>query len=349
MYAKIRQNFFFLLLFIVSLLFLGLVQDFLLTIFWAAVLAVIFFRTYRIIRIKVKGRSNLAASLTLLIIVVLVVLPLLLIGSALVDESLQFYDKTQSGELDVKSIVSLVQEQVPIVTDLLARVNISMTQVSETLGNIAVTVTKTLANKAVGYTQNIVTLIVNFFMMLYILFFFLRDGRKLVRAIVAALPMGDSTEYLLFKRFATVARATLKGSLTVAIVQGIIGGITFALLGIEGAIFWGMIMTLLSLLPAIGSALIWAPAAVILLVQGSYVSGIILILVGVFLIGLVDNILRPIMVGRDTKMPDYLILISTLGGIAWFGLSGFVIGPCIAALFITCWQITGETYGGKGG
>jgi predicted PurR-regulated permease PerM len=131
----------------------------------------------------------------------------------------------------------------------------------------------------------------------------------------------------------------LKGTVVVGIVQGTIGGITFALLGFQGAVFWGVIMTLLSLLPAFGAALVWVPAAIWLVATGDIVRAVILVLIGVFVIGLVDNVLRPILVGRDTQMPDYLILLATLGGITAFGVSGFVIGPIIAALFLAVWEM----------
>jgi predicted PurR-regulated permease PerM len=117
--------------------------------------------------------------------------------------------------------------------------------------------------------------------------------------------------------------------------------------GIDGALFWGILMTFFAFLPVGGSALVWGPAAIILLIQGQIWKGVVVILVGSLLIGLIDNLLRPILVGRDTRMPDYLVLLATLGGIAWFGLSGFVLGPVIAALFLTCWEMAGHEYGGQ--
>jgi len=152
---------------------------------------------------------------------------------------------------------------------------------------------------------------------------------------------------MLFERFAQVSKATLKGTVVVALVQGSIGGVLFALVGIPAALLWGVAMTLLALLPVGGSAIIWIPAAIILFVQGNVVEAFIVVAVGSLIIGLVDNLLRPLLVGRDTGMPDYLVLISTLGGITWFGLSGFVIGPTIAALFITVWEMMGKDYGGR--
>jgi predicted PurR-regulated permease PerM len=181
--------------------------------------------------------------------------------------------------------------------------------------------------------------------MLYLLFFFLRDGHRLIAAIMYALPLGSEREHHLLEKFADVSRATIKGTLVVGLVQGTLGGLLFWILGLKAAVFWGVIMTLLSLLPAVGSALIWGPAAIILFATGQIVKGIILLAAGILVIGLVDNFLRPTLVGRDTQIPDYLILLATLGGLTVFGLSGFVIGPIIAALFLAVWDMFAQEYG----
>jgi predicted PurR-regulated permease PerM len=186
---------------------------------------------------------------------------------------------------------------------------------------------------------------VMFFLMLYLLFFVLRDGDELMEQIIHALPLGDDRERALFSKFAEMARATIKGTLAVGLVQGFIGGVMFWALGIEGAVFWGVVMVLLSVLPLVGAGLIWVPAAIFMLVGGAYLKAAIIIVVGVLVIGLVDNILRPVLVGRDTKLPDYLILLSTLGGLTMFGISGFVIGPIIASLFLAIWVMFRVEYG----
>jgi predicted PurR-regulated permease PerM len=181
--------------------------------------------------------------------------------------------------------------------------------------------------------------------MLYLLYFFMRDGTKLLDGIVRAMPFGDERERHLLERFAEVSRATIKGTLVVGIVQGLIGGILFVILGIGAPVLWGVVMALLSIIPAVGPALVWIPAAVILIANGQIVSGIVLIVTGSLIIGLVDNLLRPLLVGRDTRMPDYLILLSTLGGLTAFGLAGVVIGPIIAAFFLSVWEMAEEEYG----
>jgi predicted PurR-regulated permease PerM len=201
-----------------------------------------------------------------------------------------------------------------------------------------------MASQALEIGQNTLRVTVFFFLMLYLLFFFLRDGKLLLEGLIRALPFGVERERHLFDRFAEVSRATIKGTLVVGIVQGTLGGIGFAVLGIGAPVLWGVVMALLSILPAAGPAFVWLPAAIILIAGGEVIPGIILIIVGSLVIGLVDNLLRPLLVGRDTRMPDYLILLSTLGGLTGFGLAGIVIGPIIAAFFLSVWKMAEEEY-----
>jgi predicted PurR-regulated permease PerM len=175
--------------------------------------------------------------------------------------------------------------------------------------------------------------------MLYLTFFLLRDGSGLAHQIEDAVPLRPDLRRALLDKFTTVIRATVKGSLIVALIQGLIGGIVLWALGVHGAALWGAAMAFMSLLPAIGTGLVWAPIAIYLLASGAIWQGSVLIFCGMFVIGMVDNVLRPILVGRDVKMPDYVVLISTLGGLDIFGINGFVIGPVIAALFMAIWTI----------
>ena len=154
-----------------------------------------------------------------------------------------------------------------------------------------------------------------------------------------AIPLSMEHKRYLFSKFITVLRATVKGNIAVAAMQGALGGLIFWILDIQGPLLWGVLMAFLSLLPAVGAALIWAPVAISFLVTGDILSGVILIAFGVFVIGMIDNILRPILVGKDTQMPDYVVLISTLGGMVLFGFNGFIIGPVIAAMFIAAWDL----------
>ena len=171
----------------------------------------------------------------------------------------------------------------------------------------------------------------------------LRDGQRLGRTLRHALPMAVEHKKELIDKFTIVIRATVKGNLIIAAIQGALGGLAFWFLGVTGALFWAVLMAFLSLLPAVGAGLVWVPVAVYFLISGSIWQGVVLALYGVMVIGLVDNLLRPALVGKDTQLPDYLIMISTLGGMAIFGINGFVLGPVLAALFVAVWHIYGNT------
>ena len=274
----------------------------------------------------------------------MVIIPILFIGSSLVSESLYYYEKVESGEIDLKGTIDEIRESIPMNLSILESYGINLDKAKEGLNDLITNGSQIAASQALIFTQNFFKFFLQFAVMLYVLFFFLRDGKQLIEGIIWVLPIGDDKERALIQRFEKVARATVKGSLLVAILQGVIGGILFWAVGIPAAMLWGVVMIFLSLLP-VGSTLIWLPAAIILFFQGEIGRAIAVLLVGALVIGLADNILRPRLVGQDTKLPDYLILIATLGGITWFGLSGFVIGPIIAALFVTVWQMMGKEFG----
>ncbi len=347
MYTSIRRNFFFILVAIVTVSFFLLLGNLIFACFWAAVLAVIFHGTFRRLRISLQGRSNLAALLTTLLILLFVLLPLTFLSINLVNQTIDLITRVQAGEINVNAGIDFIEQQLPLVEEYLGRLGVETDRLRENISNFAINVGQTIANRALTITTNILAFIVQFVLMLYLLFFFLRDGHLIMNAIINALPMGNRREWMLFQRFAVVARATLKGTLIVAFIQGAIGGLLFWIMGIPAPILWGFVMMVLSLLPVGGSGLVWLPAAVIFAVQGVWLKAIIIVIVGAAFIGLVDNLLRPILVGRESRMPDYLVLLATLGGIAWFGLSGFVLGPVLAALFLTVWEMVGNEFGGK--
>ncbi len=328
----------------VSLAFLALIQDFLYPVFWAATLATLFHGVNERLVPRVRGRRSLAAALTLLIILFTVILPAAFVTSAVISEAAALYQRIQSGEIDVARLLDWAQQQLPLVNDLMERVGVTLEDVRTTLQSAAVWSTRALGSIAVTAGQSAMRFAAMFTIMLYLLFFFLRDGERIVEMIIHALPLDDESERRLLQRFAEVVRATIKGTLVIGIVQGTLGGRVFWMLGIDGAILWGVLMIILSLIPIVGAFLIWGPAAILLMIGGNYVGGIILLTFGVVVISMVDNLLRPLLVGRDTKMPDYLVLLATLGGLGLFGGSGIVIGPLIAALFLTMWIMFMEEF-----
>jgi predicted PurR-regulated permease PerM len=324
--------------------FIWMVRGFLLPVFWAAVFAILFQPVYRRTLSAVRGRPALAALLSTLLVVLVVLVPVGLLVGVVTREALFLYERIASGEVNPAAAVDFAARSLPAVTGFLATYGIQIEQLRAGLENTAVAITQYLAGQALAMGQNALVTVVLFGLMLYFLFFFFRDGDRIRMGLIRAMPMGDLREERLFRKFAEVSRATMKGTLIVAGVQGALGGLLFLAVEIQAAIFWGVVMGVLSLLPAVGAALVWIPAAVILLATGAIWQGIFVILGGTFVIGLVDNLLRPVLIGRETKMPDYLILLATLGGLAVFGIAGFVAGPIIAALFLVMWEMFAEEY-----
>lgn len=343
---SLQNAFFLLLLLLTTIAFFGLIKALLQPIFWAAVLATIFHPLYEWCNEQLGGRPNIASVGTIVIIILLVIIPLFLTGFAVASETSSLYSRLSTGELDPRSIIQWIEQTAPGAIDLLSEFGLTVQELRTQLSNAAVTSSRYLATEAVAFGQNALRIGGLSFLMLYLLFFFLRDGTHLLDTIVGAAPIGDVRERRLLGKFAEVSRATLKGTLVIGIVQGGLGGILFWILGIEAAVLWGVVMGILSLLPAVGAALVWIPAAAILALTGEVVKGVLLVLFGALIIGLADNVLRPILVGRDTQMPDYVILVATLGGLALFGLSGVVIGPIIASLFLAVWDMFVEEYSG---
>jgi predicted PurR-regulated permease PerM len=327
---------------LVTVSFFCLIKDFLLACFWAIILAVVFDPVYQRIRQYFKNSEILALFLTMLMIILVFVIPLLTITLMITEESTAYYLKIQGGEINPQVYFQkTLKLLLPKFNKLSHMQALTVEQISASAGNAFAEAVKYIAQQVPALTQNLLNLIVQFALSFYILFFLLRDGQLLIRKLISLIPIGDEIETELFKRFTSVARATVKGGLIVAVIQGSIGGFLFWFVGIPAAFLWGMLIFVLYLL-TVCSALIWAPAAVILFLQGQMLNAAIVLTVGILVIGMIDNFLRPRLIGKDSKMSDYLVLVSTLGGLTWFSLTGFVLGPIIAALFITCWDIMGQ-------
>lgn len=339
MQETLERRSFFLMLALVTLLFFYLMKPFFGAVLWASIIGVLFYPLQERLLSRWENWPNLMTLTTLTVCVVVVVIPVLFVLGSFFQEGVTLYQRLQSGELDPGVLIDRVREGFPVIQGFLDFAGIEMDDLRDRISSTAISVSGFIAQNAVQLGRGTMQFFVNLGLMLYLAFFMLRDGPKLISLMIRALPLGDDREHLLLAKFSEVARATVKGNLVIATLQGILGGLIFWVLGVPGALLWGVIMVLLSLIPVIGAGLIWAPVAIYLFATGDWVQGLILTLFGVFVIGLVDNILRPILVGRDTKLPDYIVLLSTLGGLVLFGMNGFVVGPLIAALFAAFWGI----------
>jgi predicted PurR-regulated permease PerM len=332
------------LLVLATLAFLWVISPFLGPILWAVVAAMLFEpMNARLLR-AMPGRTNVAAVLTLLAVVAAVVIPALVIGSALIGEASGVATRIRSGELDVMAVLMRLRSELP---PWLARLTGAdrLNDVAALRGWIAGNFATSLQNvlsRALNLGQSAFAFVVSLGVMLYMAFFFIRDGKRIAAFVRRSAPLDNRHGTALLNRFAAVVHAMIKGSLVVAAAQGVIGGIIFWAIGIPGALLWGVAMGFMSLLPAIGTGIVWVPVALYELATGAIWQGVTLVVCGLFVIGLVDNILRPILVGRDAKMPDYVVFVSTLGGLELFGFNGFILGPVIAGLFLAAWQLHAE-------
>ena len=338
---RLEDKFFLFLIVVVSLAFAWILTSFYGAILWGVVIAMMFAPLYRRLLRRMPQRRTVASLIMLLAIVLIVILPLIFVAAALTQQGAVVVGKMQSGELNFGKLLQQILNALPAwATGLLDRFGVSsLGDMQEKITSGLVKGSQTIASQAIDIGQSTFGFMVNVVIMLYLLFFFFRDGDALAGKIKDAIPLRPGLRDELMEKFTVVIRATVKGSLLVALAQGALGGLIFWILGINAALLWAVLMAFLSLLPAVGAGLVWMPVAVYLLATGSFWQGAILIAYGFLVIGLVDNIMRPILVGKDTKLPDYVVLISTLGGIEVFGLNGFVIGPVIAAMFIAAWQI----------
>lgn len=318
-----------------------ILQPFWGAILWAVIIALIFLPLYHRLLHRLRGRRELAAALVLGVVVLIGVLPLVLIAASIAREAAMLYQLIASGGWAPEQSLRTLFNTLPgWVGDLLAHLGVgSFDVLQKKLAGGVAQASQLIASRALGVGLDTFDFISSLFIMLYLAFFLLRDGEALVHTAARGLPLDLVHQKALAAKFSTVVRATVKGSLVVSLVQGALGGLAFWVLGVQGALLWAVLMAFLSLVPAVGAALVWAPVALWLAVQGHWGEAVGLAAWGVLAIGLVDNLLRPILVGKDTRLPDYVVMIATLGGMSVFGINGFVIGPAIAAMFVATWHI----------
>ncbi|MEM0962039.1 MAG: AI-2E family transporter [Bacteroidota bacterium] len=344
-FSPLENRSFLLLVAVVTVAFAWTIGGFLLPVFWAIVLAVLFTPLFERFRRLLRGRASAAALLTLLTVLVAVVAPLVFLGTLVTQEAVDVYRQVATGQIDLTEPVAAVERMLPRLGQRVEELGIDFDGLRERISQSALAVSQGVATRLIAVGQQAVTFTLLLAVTLYVLFFFVRDGERLQNVLIRALPLGDTRERRLLSKFAAVTRATVKGTFVIAAIQGTIGGVGFAVLGLGSPVLWGVMMAVFSLLPAVGGAIVWVPAALYLLASGAWVKALILAGIGVGLMGTVDNALRPILVGRDAGMPDYMILLSTLGGLATFGFSGLVVGPVVAGLFLTVWDIFAEEFG----
>jgi len=341
--ARLRKIVLVVLVSAVTLLFLWMIREFLLALLFAALLAGLLAPAYKKLLVRVRGRKNVAAGIVVGLLIVLVVGPLIglaALASAQAVELAKAADPLLRHGLTGGSLVHRLVERFPSLAFLQQYRELVLARLGE-LGSEAGKVVVGLFTTAASET---LSFFVVSFVLFYATFYFLVSGRSTLRKILYYSPLPQEDEDRIVGRFLSVARATLKGTLVVGVVQGSLGGLGFWVAGLSGPVFWGVCMTALSVVPSVGTAIVWIPGVLYLFAVGRTFAAILLLLWCVLVVGSIDNFLRPALVGKDTELPDLLILLSTLGGIVLFGMVGFVVGPIVASMFVTVWEIYGEAF-----
>lgn len=332
-----QRFFFFGLLAASTILFMWMIHGYLFPVFWALVFALLLSPMYHWLRKRI-GYDSVSALIVMLGALLLVVIPVAWISTQVTQEAFAFYRSAANNGI----LGSLVLPE--FISDILPVFGTSAGELQADIAAWAQTMSSWVISEAFAISSATFNIVLKTILMLYFLFFFLRDGEKLGHYIMRRLPLGDRKERALFERFSSTTRAIMKGAVFSAIAQGVVGGIIFAVVGIENATLWGAVMAFLSVIPAVGPALVWIPAGLFLLSTGAIIPAIIVLVGGAALISPIDNILKPLLIGREIQMPDALILISILGGIAVFGIAGIIVGPVIAALLLAVWDIFAKEY-----
>ncbi len=340
---RINKTVVLLLVVLISAIFLSMIRQFLMAIFLAGIFSALTQPVYqRLVRLF-GGRRAMASMTTLLLIVIVVLLPLSILIGIVTAQAIAVSQSVQPAVerfLAEPLIFSDYLDRLPYFDQIIVYKETILRKAGEFVGSLSRLLIRNLGSGALG-TVNFLFM---FFIMLYTMFFFLIDGNKLLSRILYYLPLQNDEERQLLDRFTSVTRATIKGTIAICILQGGLAGLGFFVVGIKGAAFWGTVMGVLSIIPGIGTGLVWIPAVIILIATGNYVKGVGLALFCGLVVGSVDNLVRPSLVGKDTQMHDLFILFGTLGGIALFGVAGIIIGPLIAALFVTMWEIYGAVF-----
>ena len=340
---RFRNAFLLLLVTAISAAFVAMIRGFLVTILLAAIFTGLSYPVYQWLLARLGGRQALAAVATLVLLLGLVMAPLLAVLGAGANEALRVTETIrprlqqlvdQPGELDSRLRALPGYDRIaPYRAQILLKAG-------ELLGSTSTFLFAALS----ASTRATAVFFFDFLVLLYTMFYFLTGGPGLLRSVLAYLPLTASDKQRMVEKFVSVTRATLKGTILIGAAQGVLGGLAFWAVGFDGAIFWGTVMTIVSIIPGVGSALVWLPAAIMLIATGEIGRGIALAAFCGLVIGSVDNVLRPRLVGQDTKLHELLIFFSTLGGLSLFGAMGFILGPILAALFVTLWEMFGVAF-----
>lgn len=332
-------------LLMISALFLTMIRQFIMPLILAGIFSALSYPIFSKFKKWFKGRRGPASAVTVIIILFVIIVPLsgllVIVAAQAVKISAIATPWIKQQISEPGAITNLMQQYMPFYEPIIKPFEQYHEQILSKAGELIGSMSSFIIDKFKAATIGTAHMIISVFIMLYCMFFFLLEGDRILKKILFYLPLEDDDERRLLDKFTSITRATLKGTLVIGILQGGLAGLAFAVLGVPSAVFWGTLMAVLSVIPSVGSAIIWAPTVIYLLVTGHIAKGVILFVFCAFVVGSLDNLLRPKLVGKDTEMHELMILFGTLGGIFMFGMVGMIIGPVIAGLFVTVWEFYG--------
>ena len=327
----------------ISTVFLSMIRSFLMAMFLAGIFSALARPIYHWLEKKLNGRRSLASILTLILLLIVVVLPLGVLTGVVTGQAIKVSQSAMPwvrAQIEQPGVFTEFLKTIPFYDQIAPHSELILRKAGQMVGSISQFLINNLSSATIGAVQFLFML----FVWLYTMYFFLMDGDKLLEKILYYLPLQDHDEQQMLDRFTSVTRATLKGTAVIGVLQGGLAGMAFWVVGIPSATFWGVIMVVLSIIPSVGTAVVWLPVAVILGLGGAVGKAIGLAVFCGLVVGSLDNVLRPILVGKDTQMHELMIFFGTMGGIFMFGMVGVIIGPIIAALFVTVWEIYGQAF-----
>ncbi|NLD36326.1 MAG: AI-2E family transporter [Desulfatiglans sp.] len=328
---------------LISILFLVMIRQFIMPVLLAAIFSALLMPVFHKFEKWFKGRRVAASAVTVILILCIIIIPLTGLLGVVAAQAVKISTIARpwiERQISEPGTISDLFESLPFYQSIAPYSE----QIISKAGELAGSLSGFIIDKLSSITIGTVNIILDLFIMLYCMFFFLLEGDKILNRILYYLPLEDQFERRMLDKFTSITRATLKGTIVIGVLQGALAGIAFAALGIPSALFWGTIMAVLSVIPSVGSAIVWLPTVVILLFTGHIIKAIILLLFCGLVVGSMDNLLRPKLVGKDTQMHELMILFGTLGGILMFGMVGMIIGPIIAGLFVTLWEIFADEF-----
>ena len=340
---KANQVILLLIVLCISAIFFAMIRYFLMAIVLAAIFSALAMPLFNRFERWLKGHKSLSAAMTMFTLLLIVFLPLLALLGVVASQAVRI------SRIAVPWVQQQFQEPASFNQQLrslpfYSELELYREDILQKAGTLASQAGSMLFSSISSFTYTALNDLFLLFIFLYTMFFFLRDGKELLEKVLSSFPLTATDQHRLLEKFHSVTRATLKGTMVVGIVQGSLAGLALHFAGIDSAIFWGTIMSVLSILPVLGSAIVWLPAVIYLGATGQYPQAIGVLLFCTLVVGQIDNIIRPALVGRDTQMHELLIFFGTLGGIGLFGVFGFILGPIVSALFMTVWEMYGETF-----